>query len=99
MEENKKIMPRNVLEEMVDLRVDELMAKSGICCCMHCRADVVTYALNHLPPKYTISRGGEIFTRFHINQVQFQADVTAAILTAIERVGTRAHHDRIEKKD
>lgn len=94
MEENKKILPHNVLEEMVDFRVDELMKKSGICCCMYCRADVVTYALNHLPPKYTISVGGEIFTRFHINQVQFQADVTAAILNAIGKVGQRANHDR-----
>ncbi len=96
MEENKKIMPRNILEEMVDFRVDDLMQKSGICCCTRCRADVVTYALNHLPPKYVVSIGGEIFTRVHINQVQFQADVTAAILVAIEKVGKRANHDRAD---
>lgn len=93
MEDHEKIMPRNVLEEMVDMRVDELMQRSGICCCKYCRADVVTYALNHLPPKYTISVGGEIFTRFHINQVQFQADVTGALLNAIDKVGQRANHD------
>ena len=92
--EETKIMPHNILEEMVDSRVDDIILQSGICGCPRCRADVVTHALNHLPPKYAVSIGGQIFTRFHINQLQFQADVSAAILNAIAKVGSTAHHDR-----
>jgi|GEM_PF-336079 len=84
--------PINVMESMVNIRVDELMKEEGICNCPTCRMDVITLSLNILPAKYTSSRSGDIYARFNAASTQVQADITAAILAAIATVKKNPRH-------
>ena len=94
----EKIFPKNLMEELVDSKLDELMEAQGICCCKRCRVDVFTLALNHLPPKYVDSVSGDIFSRVGGLEAQFQADIITEILFAIEVVKNSARHDEKEEE-
>lgn len=87
-----KIVPKNIMEEVIDSKLDELMKASNICRCKYCRADVWTYALNNVTPKYAVSEKGDIHSHVTMQSGQMKTDVTAAILKAIEVVSRNPHH-------
>lgn len=87
-----KVTPVNLMESLVESRLEELMKQENMCCCEQCRMDVMALALNNLPAKYTSTLSGNIFTRFHAMSAQFQADITAAILKAIAAVRNNPRH-------
>jgi len=82
----------NMMEQAIDLKLVELMEKSGMCVCEQCCADVRTIALNALPPKYVLNPVGEAMTQFELMTTQMQAVVATEIVTAIERVKRNPHH-------
>ncbi len=53
-----EIQVKNLMEELVNDRIDNLMELENICRSPRCRADVYALALNHLPPKYIASASG-----------------------------------------
>jgi competence protein ComFB len=88
-----RIMPRNLMEELVDSRLDEYMRSEAVCQCERCRADVMALALNNLQPKYVVSVSGEVYSRYDAVKSQFQADVITTILCAIAVINKRPRHD------
>ncbi len=88
-----RIMPRNMMEEMVDSRLDDFMRTESVCQCERCRADIMALALNNLQPKYIVSVSGEVYTRYDALKAQFQADVITTILCAIAVINKRPRHD------
>lgn len=84
---------RNLMEELVDKRVDELMDMADMCGCPQCRADVRALALNRLPPRYITSIKGDVFARFEAQTSQDQAKVAGAIVRAIEIVRKNPRHE------
>ncbi len=86
-------MPRNLMEELVDSRLDEYMRSEAVCQCERCRADVMALALNNLQPKYVVSVSGEVYSRYDAVKTQFQADVITTILCAIAVINKRPRHD------
>ena len=87
-----KVVPVNLMESLVESKLEELMQQEEMCCCEQCRMDVMALSLNNLPAKYTSSLSGDIFTRFHAMSTQFQADITAAVLKAIAAVRSNPRH-------
>ena len=83
---------RNLMEELVDKRLDELMSMANMCGCPQCRADVRALALNRLPPRYITSIKGDVFVRFEAQSCQEQAEVAGAIVRAIEIVRKNPRH-------
>ncbi len=84
----------NMTEKMVDYKLKELIFASKICTCERCTADVRALALNELPPKYTVSRIGEIVTEFELLSIQEQANIIMAIMYGINIVAQSPHHDK-----
>lgn len=87
-----RIMPHNLMEELVEDRLSEYLQEGNVCCCEHCRADIMALALNNLPPKYVVSVGGNVYSRFDAERAQFQADVIITVLNAIEVIRKNPRH-------
>ena len=88
-----RIMPRNLMEELVDSRLDEYMRSASACQCEQCRADIMALTLNNLQPKYIVSVSGEVYSRYGALNAQFQADVITTILSAIAVINKKPRHE------
>ena len=88
----EKIVPKNLLEDIIDYKLDEMMETANICKCDYCRADVWAYALNNMEPKYVVSLEGDVHTRYAILSDQIKSDVAFAIVKAIGIVANNPHH-------
>ncbi len=92
------LYPKNLMEELVDSCLDEMVAETKCCCCERCRADVMALALNRLPPKYTVSIDGDVYSRYDALKAQFKVDVTSAVLHAILLVKDHPYHEKSLEK-
>lgn len=90
---SNKIIPKNIMEDIIDSQLDELIEASIICRCKYCRADVWAYALNNLAPKYAVSMKGDVHSRYSMLSDQMKTDVTAAIIRGIGIVSQNPHHE------
>ncbi len=45
----KNRLYKNVMEDLVEFRFDEIQSTLDCCTCEHCRNDIIAYALNLLP--------------------------------------------------
>ena len=83
---------RNHMEDVVERLTPTLMSKYDLCQCDRCIADIKAIALNYLQPKYFTSESGEIYYRVKDMSVQFDTDVTRAIILAIDKVKNQPKH-------
>ena len=58
------------------------------CGCEMCRADVIVYALNRLPPKYVATLEGTVVTEVNLDKQQGRASIDVAIMDGFRRVAT-----------
>ncbi len=63
------------------------------CTCEKCRLDITAIALNSLPPKYVVTKKGQLYTKLSALQQQFDVDIIAAITKAAVLVGRSPRHD------
>lgn len=87
-------LPKNILEDLIVYKLDELIDTTGVCKCDRCRNDIIAISLNKLPSRYVSSSGGDIMARMQSMDDQMQANITASILKAIEVVKSKPHHER-----
>ncbi|NLZ90682.1 MAG: late competence development ComFB family protein [Clostridiales bacterium] len=84
---------RNYMEDVVvHLLYNLVKERADICKCEKCLSDIAAIALNRLPPHYVVSEKGEVYSKVLNMSIQFEADVTTAILEAIERVSKNPRH-------
>ena len=87
----------NVMEQLVEAKLDELLPKSKCCKCDKCIDDIKAIALNRLPAKYVSTDLGELFTRVNSSmEKQNSLDINFAVYSAIEFVSNHPHHDPSE---
>ncbi len=89
----KRIVTKNLMEELVDIQLDDYIKATGMCTCEQCKEDVRAYALNNLPPRYIVTTGGGIFSRVNATTNQAQANIGAAIMKGIRIVKVNPRHD------
>lgn len=85
----------NVLEVAVRALMDELLVKyPQFCACEHCKDDALTFALNHIRPRYvTGSRAmGIALTNLELSRDQTRAELIVAIYDALRRVAANPRH-------
>lgn len=82
----------NIIEEFVKNECPSLMNKMEVCCCNKCKNDVIALALNHLPPKYVVTRKGYLLSKLLAYEKQYKADVLAAVTNACLQVKSMPHH-------
>jgi competence protein ComFB len=85
---------KNYMEELTWERLDQVLANNpGVCSCEKCRYDIVSLALNSLPPHYIATFEGETYTRIRALEHQFTIDIITAITQALQVVSSRPRHD------
>ena len=90
--EEKKPLYHNLMEDIVLRHVDESMAAGGGCTCELCKADVIAHVLNHLPPRYVRTEAGRMMVELSSYDLQFRADVLAALGDAVKLVRENPRH-------
>lgn len=83
---------KNVMESLVDQRMNELLPRLGGCNCERCRLDIKAYALNHLPIQYVVTREGELFSKLNSLGTQYNTDISAKIAEAAKHVWENPRH-------
>lgn len=82
----------NMMEDLVEEEYEHCKSLAQCCTCEQCHADVVAYALNHLPPQYAATRVGMVYTK--INNLRFQhlADIRTALAQGFQKVSESPRH-------
>lgn len=88
---------KNLMESVVENLYDEIEDTLDCCHCERCRNDVISYALNQLPPKYVISLEGELFSKLQSISSQHSTDILSALATGARLVKERPRHAASEK--
>ncbi|HEX3033259.1 MAG TPA: late competence development ComFB family protein [Bacillota bacterium] len=90
---------RNFMESAVSQALKTVLEQMpDICQCERCRLDIMALALNKLPPKYTLTHSGEVFTRLNMWDVGNQAAVLSEVTRAAMIVSGHPNHEVPLKK-
>ena len=81
----------NLMEDFVLQHIDAIMDDGG-CLCDTCRLNIITYALNHLTPRYVSSDQGRALVKLFGMEPQFRTDVVAALSEARQVVRANPYH-------
>lgn len=85
-------MYRNVMEMLVETKVNDMWKTHDGCTCEQCREDVIAYALNRLPPQYVSSSSGELFTKVRYFESKHEFEITKQIAIALKVISATPHH-------
>ena len=84
----------NVMEDMITQIYEEHKDQLDCCQCDQCRNEVLSYALNHLPPKYVSTGFGEAVTKASALSQQVKTDLLTAVVTASQIVKLHPRHNK-----
>lgn len=84
---------QNMMEAVVEEKLEEVLGKFDCCKCEICKADMKCFALNKLPPKYVATRMGSMYARLENTAFQNEADVVTAVIKAIDLVSQHPRHE------
>ena len=84
---------RNYMENCVQDSLKPVLTAINACQCDQCSADIMAIALNSVPPKYVVTRKGELYSKLSTLRQQFDVDIIAAITKAAVIVGRAPRHD------
>ena len=84
----------NYMEHCVLELLGPVLENLNSCTCDNCQHDILAIALNSLPPKYVVTKRGELYTKLNNLQHQFDVDIIAAISKAAVIVSRNPRHER-----
>ena len=85
----------NLMEYLVDQRVDDVLAKFNCCNCKKCRQDVIALTLNKLPPKYLVIDKNQ---PPDFSQHKAVAEILTALIQSVLTVRANPRHDEAESE-
>ena len=81
-------MIKNLVEDHVMAAYDTLRPLfPAYCGCDLCRDDVLTFALNRVPPRYTSRREGSVVTEVNLEKDQSRAAIDVAMMDGLRKIG------------
>lgn len=84
---------KNYMEQVVTEKLEEMLkGRTDICTCNQCKIEMITYALNNLPPRYVSSVMGEVFNKVDELDAQQNADISKALVKAVKVVSSNPRH-------
>jgi len=83
---------KSLMEDIVFLMMEEIIKDKKVCKCNRCRMDIAAIALSNLPPKYVVTREGEVYAKTDLLSRQFRTDVIIQLINAIDIVSSNPHH-------
>lgn len=85
-------MYRNVMEILVEEKVEEMWKGKSGCRCNECREDVIALTLNHMPPQYVVSHEGELYTKMKHVDARSLFEITKQIAVAMNIITSSPRH-------
>lgn len=87
-------MLKNITEVLVTQRLDSVLKKVRYegCTCERCTEDMLSYALNHLPPRYVSTAEGELYARIQEMDPDYEFNVLREVAKAIRLVEEHPRH-------
>ncbi len=82
----------NVLQALVEDKVDKYIKQFKMCGCHRCRTDVIALALTSLPAKYIVVPENESVPMLSIYESRYSAAVTAQLIAACKKVSEHPRH-------
>jgi competence protein ComFB len=78
---------KNLVEEHVTAAYATLRPHfPAFCGCDLCREDVLTYALNRVPPRYVSRREGSVVTEVNLEKEQSRAAIEVVVMEALRKI-------------
>ena len=90
---DEEMQIRNYMEDCVLDLLGPVLDSLNACKCDNCIHDVYALALNNLPPRYVVSKKGQVYTKLSALINQFEVDITAAITNGSVVVSKSPRHD------
>jgi len=87
------LIVKNLMEDIVTRKLDEMIDKLGVCTCEVCKTDILCYALNRLHPKYVATNNGELLSRIDSLSSTFEIAVITEITNAAVIVKNHPRHN------
>ncbi len=87
---------KNYMEDCIQDMLITVLADLNACTCEKCQYDVTAIALNSLPPKYVVTKKGQLYTKLEALHQQFDVDIIAAITKASAIVEKNPRHEEDE---
>ena len=82
----------NVMELLVEERLEKYVRLFGLCSCPRCLADVRALALSRLPAKYVVLPATVVRPMMSLYQAKFDAAVIAQVIQACKAVMEHPRH-------
>lgn len=83
---------KNYMEDFVYLLLKQHLPKIDVCHCELCQMDVAAIMLNALPPKYVVTKEGEMYTRINLLGLQYEIDALTEMTKAAKIVKAFPRH-------
>lgn len=93
----ERIQLTNYMEEFVHMMLNQHFPKMDICQCEICRMDVAAIVLNALPPKYVVTREGEMYTKVNLLSLQYEIDAITEMTKAAKIVSAFPRHGDVQE--
>lgn len=84
----------NVMEILVEERLEKYVRLFGLCSCPRCLADVRALALSRLPAKYVVLPASAVRPMMSLYQAKFDAAVIAQVIQACKTVMESPRHEQ-----
>jgi len=93
-EEEEPVSCMNIMQSIVEPKLDHFIRINGVCTCQRCRVDVMALALSNLPARYVVVTDQERTPMLSLLENEYAADAMQQIMIACQRVKANPHHKR-----
>lgn len=83
----------NVMQALVEEKVDKYIKLFGLCTCPRCKIDVMALALTNLPAKYVVVKEQELIPMLTVYEGRYNAAIVAQVMGACKKVMENPRHD------
>lgn len=92
--EEEDFVALNIMEPLVEQRMEKYIGLFGLCSCSRCRADVRALALSRLPPKYMVLSKAALTPMVSFFSAKYDTSATAQVIYACKQVMEHPRHRR-----
>ena len=89
----------NVMQALVEDKVDSYMKRFHMCTCERCRIDVIALTLTSLPAKYIVVPDTQEVPMLTIYEGRYSAAVIAQLMWACQKVSEHPRHNSGENSE
>lgn len=82
----------NIMEKLVEDKLDELWNTLDTCKCEKCRNDIIALTLNQVGAKYVVTHEGELYAKLCTLSNEYGLEVLKAIAKSIRTVAENPNH-------